>query len=510
MTAAPIPLLSPLDEFNRKAIENLHPSSWRNPIPGGRYNLVVLGGGTAGLVSAAAAGILGARVALVERHLLGGDCTNYGCVPSKALLRSARAVRETRHSSHFGVRHGEIDADFRDVMARMRSLRAQISANDSALRFQNFGVDVYFGEARFASPHQLAVQTGENTTRLEFKSAIIATGARPAVPPIPGLAEVGSFTNETIFSLEELPRRLIVLGAGPIGCELAQAFRRFGAEVTLIGRSPRLLPRDEPEATEVLRKQFEAEGICVLLESEAVLVTTSGQEKVVTYQHAGMCRQVRGDAILTALGRRPALETLGLEHAGVAFNAKGVLVNDHLRTSASHIYAAGDVCSEWKFTHAAEAMARLAVRNALFWGRQRMSSLVIPWCTYTDPEIAHVGIDHPTDSRRSSEIAVYTKELADTDRAVLDSDTAGYARLYVGRRSGRVLGATMVGQHAGDCIAEAVLAITTRQPVSALSGVIHPYPTVAEAWKRAADLHLQERLKPWLTTWLRRSFRWRR
>jgi len=491
------------DQWERIRQRNLHPLDWVNPEPRGRYNLVVIGGGTAGLVAAAGAAMLGARVALIERHLLGGDCTNYGCVPSKALLRSARAAHELNTAERYGVRGGGV-VDFAAVMQRLRRLRAGISANDAARRFQDLGVDVYFGDAHFTVPRRLRV----GPTDLEFRRAIIATGARAAVPPIAGLRETGYLTNETVFSLETLPARLLVLGAGPIGCELAQAFRRLGSEVHVFDRASRLLPRDETDAAEILHRRFEQEGIHLHLSVEVRRVQADGGAKTVVYEQAGREAAVGGDALLVALGRAPNLEGLHLEEAGVESSAQGVRVDDHLRTTNPAIYAAGDICTPLKFTHAAEAMARLALQNALLGRHLRFSSLVIPWCTYTDPEIAHVGMTQPEAERAGA--AAFTQPLAEVDRAVLDGDEDGYARLYTRPGGGRVLGATFVGSHAGESIAEAALAVARRLPVSALSAVIHPYPTETEAWKRAADRQLRTRLRPWMRTWLGRYFAWRR
>ncbi len=501
-----MPLL-PDDAHNRALVASVHPPDWVNPVPGGRYNLVVIGAGTAGLVSAVGAASLGAKVAIVERHLMGGDCLNFGCVPSKGLLRAARAVQAVRDAREFGVRAGgDVEVDFGAAMERMRRLRADLASHDSARRLADLGVDVFLGQGRFVAPD--TIEVGERLLR--FTRAVVATGGRAAVPSIPGLAEVGFLTNETVFSLTELPRRLAVMGAGPIGCELAQAFRRFGAEVTLIGKAPRLLPREDPDAAAVVATRFEREGIRLALGAEIRRVEARGAAKVVVHTSGGPDREVVVDAILVAVGRVPNVESLGLEAAGVAFGAAGVGVDDRLRTTNARVYAAGDVCSAFKFTHAADAMARTVLQNALFFGSKKASGLIIPWCTYTDPEVAHVGLDADGARDRGAEVVTHTVPLDDVDRAVLDSETDGFARLHVERRTGRILGATVVASHAGDLIGEVALAMTAGIPAGMLSRTMHAYPTQAEAWKRLGDAWNRSRLTPGVRDLFERYLRWRR
>ena len=502
-----MPIVTPDDVHNRRLIQNLHPPDWVNPTPTGRYNLVVIGAGTAGLVSAAGGAALGARVALIERHLMGGDCTNYGCVPSKAIIRSARAAYAVREASTFGIsgQNGN-QANLSCVMGRMRRLRAQISANDSVERFTKLGAEVYLGDAKFVGKHEIDV----DGRRLSFSKAIIATGARAAELNLPRFQEARYFTNETIFSLEELPKALLVIGGGPIGCELAQTFSRFGSEVTLLSRGKRLLPRDDADAAEILKRRFEREGIRLIFGAKLLRAERGNGIKQVTFDTGKGEEKVQACEILLAVGRQPNLDGLNTETAGVKTDKAGVLVDDRLRTSNPDIYAAGDICSSYQFTHAAEAMARLAIQNALFFGRKRTSDLVIPWTTYTDPEVAHVGITEKEATNRRDTVATFTKELADTDRAILDGETEGYVRLYMDRKDGSLLGATIVGSHAGESIGEAVLAITQKLKVGDLSGVIHPYPTQAEAIKRAADLQFRSRLKPWMRRLLEKYFHYRR
>lgn len=503
MTSRPAPVLEPDDEANRALLQNAHPPSWTNPRPSGRYNLVVLGGGTAGLVSAVGAAGLGAKVALVERHLLGGDCLNQGCVPSKALIRAADAVAEVRTSNALGVkRTGEFHADFGAAMARMRALRAQIAPNDSAARLAQAGVEVFLGQASFIGRDRVQVE-GQT---LEFARAVIATGARAAKLSIPGLAEAGFLTNETVFSLTELPKRLAVIGAGPIGCELAQAFRRFGSEVTMLSRGAHLLPREDPDASQIIAAAFAREGIRLELGVELQRVEVVNGAKRVFY---GATQTLDADAILVAVGRSPNVDGMGLEQAGVAFDGRGVTVNDRLQTTNERIYAAGDVCSRFQFTHAADALARIAIQNALFFGRKKASALTIPWCTYTSPEVAHVGLYEREAKAQGLSLSTHTVQLSDIDRAILDGQTDGFARIHVDPK-GRLRGATVVAKHAGEFIGEPALAVTLGLSASALAQTILPYPTQAEVWKRLGDAHARARLTPRTQVFLEKLLAWRR
>ena len=499
--------LLPNDQFNRALVGQTHPDDWRNPVPSGRYNLVVIGAGTAGLVAAAGAAGLGAKVALVERHLLGGDCLNYGCVPSKALIRAARSAAEVQRAEEFGVRvPAGAQVDFAAVMERMRRLRAALSPHDSAERFRQLGVDVYFGEARFTGPS--AVEVGGQG--LEFARAVIATGARAADPAIPGLADAGYLTNETVFSLTELPKRLLIIGAGPIGCELAQTFRRFGSEVHLIQRGMRIMPREDADAAAIIQRRFEGEGIALHLGVKVVKAEKTAAGKRLMGECNGRPWNLEGDAILVGVGRKANVEGLSLEAAGVAYDANGVHVNDHLRTSNSRIFAAGDICSNFKFTHVADSTARIAIQNALFFGRKRFSSLIIPWCTYTDPEVARVGLTEAEATERGVSVDTFTAPLDEVDRAILDGETEGFARVHVRKGTDRIVGATLVGAHAGEMMGEITLAMTKRLGLSAFAATIHSYPTQAEAIKKLGDLYQRTRLTPRVAAILRTILRWRR
>ncbi len=502
-----IPELAPLEQANLDWLRHVRPPGWRNPDPAPRYNLVVIGAGTAGLVAAAGAAALGARVALVERRLMGGDCLNVGCVPSKALLRAARAAADVRAASAFGVRVlGEVTVDFAQVMARMRRLRARIAPHDSAQRFAGLGVDVFIGEGRFTGADRLEV----DGKVLRFSRAVIATGGRAAELPVPGLRDAGYLTNETVFSLERLPRRLAVIGAGPIGCELAQAFARFGSEVYLIEALHGVLPREDRDAAAIVHRALEREGIRILCCGKQLRVERAAERKRLTVDSHGRGYDVTVDEILVAGGRRPNVEGLGLEAAGVAYDAKGVQVDDRLRTTNRRIYAAGDVCSRYQFTHVADALARIVIQNALFFGRAKASALVVPWCTYTDPEVAHVGLGPETAQERGIEVDTYEVPFGEVDRAVLDGEEEGLLKVYTRRRTDKILGATMVARHAGDMISEITLAIAARAGLGTLSRTIHPYPTQAEAVKKAGDAYNRARLTPRVKRLLERFLSWRR
>ncbi len=500
-------LLTPDDTYNRELLENAHPPAWTNPKPLDVYNLVVLGAGTAGLVATAGAAALGARVALIEERLMGGDCLNFGCVPSKALIRASRAAFALKEGCEYGGNGaGAIPFDFAKAMERMRRLRAEISSHDSVRRFTSLGAQVFLGAARFISPDAVEV----DGIRLKFRKAIIATGGRPARPDVPGLAQAGFLTNETIFSLTKLPARLVVLGAGPIGCELAQAFQRLGSQVTILTRGFRILPREDPDVSALLVRRFEREGIRLVVEANIHKVQRRNDDKVVHFVRGSSQEEVTGTEILVSVGRVPNTKGLNLEAAGVEHDAKGVKVDDRLQTANSNIYAAGDICSQYKFTHAAEAMARIALQNALFFGRKKASDLVIPWTTYTDPEVAHVGLSEHEAQNRGYEVSTFTLPLSEVDRAILDGETEGFARIHMDAKTKRILGATLVSRHAGESIGELVLAMNQRLKLEALGSVIHPYPTQAEVIKRLGDVSMRSRFKPWMRRILKKYFSIRR
>lgn len=506
-----LPQAQPLDEHNRTLVDHVHPTDWVNPQPTGRYNMVVIGGGTAGLVTAAGAAGLGAKVALIERELMGGDCLNVGCVPSKALIRCARAAAAARRASDLGVRfEGEIAVDFPAVMQRMRELRADISHHDSAKRFSELGVDIFLGRGRFVGPNTIEVAGRQ----LEFTRACIATGARAVELPIPGLKDVGFLTNETVFSLTELPKRLAIIGGGPIGCELAQSFARFGCEVHLLEANAQILNREDRDAAQRIEESLKHDGVKLICNSKISRIHAQGEDKMIVFEGHDDYQELRVDQILIGVGRAPNVEELDLDKAGVAFDRTGVKVNEYLQTSNPKIYAAGDICFAYKFTHTADAMARIVIQNALFslgpFGRKKTSALTIPWCTYTDPEIAHVGLYAHEAEKKGLTVHTITIELSQVDRAILDSETEGFLKVHLRKGSDQILGATLVASHAGDMISQLTQAMVTRTGLGAIANVIHPYPTQAEVIKRAADAYNRTRLTPRAASILKTILRWRR
>ncbi len=488
-----IPLL-PFDDANAQLMRTVAPKGWMAPVPKDRYHLVVIGAGTAGLVSAAIAAGLGARVALIERHMFGGDCLNFGCVPSKAVIRAARAWREARTAAErFGGPRVTSEGDFGAVMARLRRLRADISPVDGVERFRALGVDVFLGHATFCGPDAITVNDTVNDTVLRFRRAIIATGARAARPPIPGLADTPYDTNESIFSLTERPARLLVIGGGPIGTELAQSFARFGSAVTIVHADAHVLPRDDSDAAAVVSTALKADGVQIINQATIARVSHDGQQ--FTVQLAGddpaahPTTALQADRLLVATGRTPNIDGLGLDVAGVRVTSKGVRVDDRLRTSNPRVYAIGDVSTALQFTHVADAQARLVVANALFFGigGGRASALVVPRVTYTDPEVAHVGMTVEDASAQGVRVDTIRVNLEDNDRARLDDEPHGFLKVHVAAGTDRIVGATLVATHAGEMIGEMTVAIANGVGLGGVGKAIHPYPTQAEVFRRAAD-----------------------
>jgi pyruvate/2-oxoglutarate dehydrogenase complex dihydrolipoamide dehydrogenase (E3) component len=494
------PLISPMDEHNQTLVSYVHPPDWVNPQPQACYDLVVIGAGTAGLVVAAgAAGLgLGLKVALIERHLMGGDCLNVGCVPSKCLIGSSRVVADMRNAQPFGISPPDrIHIDFPAVMERMRRLRAGISHHDSAERFQQLGVDVFLGQGQFVDRHTITV----NGALLKFKKAVIATGARAKQPAIAGIETVSALSNETVFNLTERPNRLAVIGGGPIGCELAQAFSRLGSEVVLFHNQAHLLNQTDPEAAEIVQQAIAQEGIKLVLNCQIQQVEQTTEGKVVHFVADQQAGAIAVDEILVGAGRAPNVEGLNLAAAGVTYDQdKGVYVNDYLQTTNPQIFAAGDICLNWKFTHAADAAARLVIKNALFapfgLGRSKISSLVMPWSIYTDPEIAHVGMNAAEAQQKGINVSTIKIPFSQVDRAIADGAENGFVKIHHQQGSDRILGATIVARHAGEMISEITTAMVNGVGLSKLSGVIHPYPTQAEAIKKAADAYRRTLLTP--------------
>jgi pyruvate/2-oxoglutarate dehydrogenase complex dihydrolipoamide dehydrogenase (E3) component len=501
----------PGDVHDAALLANVAPEDWRNPEPAERYNLVVLGAGTAGLITAALGAGLGARVALVERHMMGGDCLNVGCVPSKGVIRESRRAHEARSAAGIGLPASRPeDVDFTAAMGRMRAKRARISEEDSAKRYQQeLGVDVFRGEARFAGDDLVEV----GGQKLRFKKAVIATGARAAAPPIDGLAETGFVDNETVFALTERPRRLAVIGAGPIGCELAQAFRRLGSEVIVFEQAERIMTREDPDASAIVHRVFEREGIELVLGCQIQGVRRAdGRKQIRVVCSQGREQEHAVDEILVGVGRAPNVEGLNLEAVGVDYDGAGIKVDDALRTSHPHIFAAGDVCMRWKFTHAADAAAKIVVRNALFpfLPKQKLSSLVMPWCTYTDPEVAQVGINEQEAHQQGIAVETIQVPLERVNRAVLDGEEEGFVKVHLKHGTDKILGATIVASHAGEMISEITLAVVAKLGLGTILNVIHPYPTQAEAIKRVAGEHARGRLTPTVAWLFDRIMAWSR
>ncbi|MBM4302444.1 MAG: mercuric reductase [Deltaproteobacteria bacterium] len=499
-----------MDQYNEALLANVHPPAWENPAPAPRYNLVVIGAGTAGLVTAAGAAGLGAKVALVERHLLGGDCLNYGCVPSKAIIRSSRVYADIRGSSRYGLKVAEsAEVDFPAVMERMRRLRAEISRHDSVKRFQELGIDVFLGNASFSGPDTVEV-AGKT---LRFKKAVIATGGRAVHPQLEGLTEAGFLTNESVFSLTQRPERVLVMGGGPIGCEFAQALQRLGCRVTLLHKYDRIMNKEDPEAAELIQRVFLKDGIHFILNAKPLRVLKTAAGKVVQYESNGQAAEIEVDEILVGAGRAPNVEGLKLEAAGVKYEGgkgRGVIVNDRLQTTNPHIYAAGDICLPYQFTHLADAAARIVIQNALFFGRKKLSALTIPWCTYTDPEVAHVGLSESGAQKKGIAVQAFVKPLREVDRAILDGEEEGFVKIMVKAGTDKILGATIVARHAGEMISEVSTAMAGKVGLGALAAVIHPYPTQAEAIRQTGDLYNRARLTPGLKRLFTRYLAWRR
>ena len=473
-------------------------------------DMVVIGGGSAGLVSAYIGAAVKAKVTLVEKGDMGGDCLNTGCVPSKALIRSARFVHQAKHSQRYGIREARVEFEFADVMERVRRVISTIAPHDSVERYESLGVEVVKGEARVTSPW--SVQVGRRT--IVTRSIVVAAGGRPFVPPIPGIEKIEYLTSENLWSLRELPGRMVVLGGGPIGCELAQAFARFGSRVTLVEMLPRILYREDSDVSEMMTERFREEGIDVRTNHEATGFEIEGGEKTLIADHDGEVIRLGFDALLVAVGRVANTEGYGLEELGVEVTRSRTLeVDQHLQTTIPTIYACGDVVGPYQFTHMSAHQAWYASVNALFGTflkRFAVDYSVVPWATFTDPEVARVGLNEAQAREQKIDYEVTVYGLDELDRAITDESAAGMVKVLTAPGKDRVLGVTIVGEHAGDVIAEYVAAMRNKIGLNRILGTIHIYPTLAEAnkfaagaWKRA---HVPERL----LAWVERYLRWRR
>jgi pyruvate/2-oxoglutarate dehydrogenase complex dihydrolipoamide dehydrogenase (E3) component len=475
-----------------------------------RFDMVVIGGGAAGLTAAGGAALVGARVALLERGAMGGECLNTGCVPSKALLHAARVAHAVRKAADHAIAGAAMPPvqDLKRIMARVRAVQARLAPHDSAERFTEMGVRVIAGSARLRSPHEVEIEdTGE---MLWARHVVIATGSEPRVPPVPGLAATGFRTNETIFDVEVLPAALLVVGGGPIGCELGQAFQRLGSQVTIANRSEHLLSREDPDVAAVLERRLAAEGVTVWNRSELASVARAGERRRVVLRTPAGERQLDVGEILVSAGRRPRVQGLGLERVGVAVGDAGISVAPTGRTSVKSIWAVGDVTDTFRFTHWGGHQARLVVRNALFPGASRDDRHALPWATFTDPEVARVGLSESQARAGGIAYDVYRVPFDQIDRAVCDGETDGFAKVLTRRGSGRILGAAIVHAHAGELIGEMALAIKHGLSLSKLGAVMHVYPTLGDVHRALADERFLGAVLPRFAPLLRRLFAWRR
>jgi pyruvate/2-oxoglutarate dehydrogenase complex dihydrolipoamide dehydrogenase (E3) component len=467
------------------------------------FDIVVIGGGSGGLVVAAGGSTLGAKVALVEKHKLGGDCLWYGCVPSKALIQSARIAFEMRNAQRWAMTPADPQPNLARVMERVREVIAGIEPFDSPERFRGLGVDVIFGEGRFTSSAVFEV----GGRRLTAKTFVIATGSRPAVPPIPGIETVPYLTNETVFDLREAVPSLMVVGSGPIGCELAQAFRRLGTEVTVVDIAPSALSREDPDTAGVVYQQLLAEGIRFHFDTTVAKVTGSAGAITATLREKnGAEHTVTTSHLLVAAGRLLNTEGLGLDAAGITLEKGRIVADGKLRTTNPSVYVIGDAAGGYQFTHVAEHHAGIVLRRAIFKLWWAKPSEVIPWCTFTDPELARVGLSETEAKQRKIAHNVYRFPFEEIDRARAEGETQGFAKIVTDVK-GKLLGAAIVGPHAGELIAEYGLALTKGMNAKDISGVIHTYPTLASISRRVADQRLKEGLTPTAKTWIKRIFR---
>jgi pyruvate/2-oxoglutarate dehydrogenase complex dihydrolipoamide dehydrogenase (E3) component len=487
-------------------------SHWQRPRRFDR-NLIVIGAGSAGLVTAYIAATVKATVTLIERDRMGGDCLNTGCVPSKALIRTARLLHQAGRSSDYGIRAMRAEFDFAEVMERVQRVIGTIAPHDSVERYTALGVDCVAGEARLKSPWEVEIRDAEGRLRsLTARSIVIATGGRPVVPPIPGIESVGYLTSDTVWALRAPPGRLLVLGGGPIGCELAQAFARLAVSVVLVEMAPRLMGREDIEVSEFVAATFRGEGIDLRLGYRALRFELRPDGKTLIAEHEGREVVIGFDTLLCALGRRASTEGLGLEALGIATTANGTVeIDESLRTAQPRVLACGDVAGPWQFTHAAAHMAWYAAVNALFGGlrRFRIDWSVLPWCTFVDPEVARVGLNEQEARERGTPYEVARYDLADLDRAIVDEAARGFVKVLTEPGRDRILGVTIVGEHAGELIVEYVAAMKHRIGLNKLLGTIHIYPTFAEANKYAAGEWKRAHAPVRVLEWLRRWHRWR-
>ena len=486
-------------------------SDWNKPRRFER-NLVVIGGGAGGLVTAYIAAAVKARVTLIEQHKMGGDCLNTGCVPSKALIRSAKFLSQIARAKEFGIQTAHAEFDFADVMERVQRVVRAIEPHDSVERYTRLGVEVIEGTARIASPWEVEITRRDGATqRLTTRSIVVAAGGRPFVPQIPGLDEVGYLTSDTVWALRALPQRLLVLGGGPIGAELAQAFARCGARVTLVQQASRILNREDPEVSEFVTRRFRDEGIDVRVDHKALKFMVENGEKILLAEHAGRDVRIPFDGVLIAVGRVANLTGYGLEELGVK-TSRTIDTNAFLQTNYPNIYAVGDVAGPFQFTHTAAHQAWYAAVNALFdpFRKFKADYSVIPSATFVDPEVARVGLNEQEAKDKGIPFETSRYDLGDLDRAIVDSDTHGFVKVLTVPGRDTLLGVTVVGEHAGDLIAEYVLAMKHGIGLNKILGTLHIYPTLAEANKYAAGVWKKAHAPQTLLRWVARFHAWRR
>jgi pyruvate/2-oxoglutarate dehydrogenase complex dihydrolipoamide dehydrogenase (E3) component len=475
------------EEFEKKLQKDIFPEGWVNPKPIDEYDLVVIGGGPGGMTAASIAKGMGAKVALVEKEHFGGECLSYGCIPSKAFLQSSRVAAAVRRAKEYGLEVEGWKVNFPAVMERVHHLQTVISPHDSADRFKKLGVDVFLNEGHFDGDNSLEV----GGQRIFFKKAVIATGTQPIPLEAEGLAEADYWTNQDIFKMDQLPKRMAFIGGGPICCELSQAFLRFGSQVTLIARGSNLLPKDDPIASERLKKAFEDEGMKVFTDSVVQRVEKKGKEKIL-YLKSGETIVV--DDIFVSIGRKPVVEGMNLEKGGISFDPQeGILTDEYLQTSNPNVYAAGDVTSKFKFTHISQELSKMAVLNALNGNKVRKESLIVPWCTFSDPEVAQIGLSELEIKKQGLPVEIVMVEMASIDRAILDGDTLGFLKIMVKENSDQILGVTMMAAHAGDMISEMSVVMNCEKGLTALSKAIHPFPTQAQVLRTAVATILKRR-----------------
>ena len=473
-------------------------------------NIIVIGAGSGGLISAYIAAAVKAQVTLIEKHRMGGDCLNTGCVPSKALIKSARIAHQMRHADHYALKPSKPKLDFAKVMQRVHAAIQKIEPHDSVERYQSLGVNVIEGEAKIISPWEVIV----NGKTLSARNIIIATGARPFVPPIKGIEQVDYLTSDTLWDIREQPKKLMVLGGGPIGSEMTQAFARLGTEVVQVQRGNRIMPNEDEEVSAYVRECFEKEGIKVMCNHAAEEVIVKDGQPYMRMKNTLNDAMVEEsfDTLLVSVGRQANISGFGLEDIGVEVNNRGVVVDGFLRTNYDHIFAVGDVAGSYQFTHTAGHMAWFAVVNALFGKIKKfpVDYSVIPWATFTDPEVARVGLSEADAKRNNIAYEVTRYDLDDLDRAIADGSDRGWIKILTVPNKDKILGVTIVGEHAGDLIAEFILAMKHGIGLNKILGTIHIYPTLAEGNKLAAGVWKRQRIPEKLLSYVSKFLKWQR